>query len=279
MPTQFFLSTIRLADVVDVIIVSYIVYKVLVFFKNTRAYQLLKGIALLLVAAQLSELLHLMTINFLLKNTLQLGLIAVVIIFQPELRSALAKMGSKKYFVFNPDVKNEQTQVNYIASQIKNACASLSEIRYGALIAIEKNIHLDDVVKVGTVLNSEVSSEILINIFVPNTPLHDGAVVISGNKIKSAACFLPLSQNESLSKELGTRHRAGLGLSEATDAFVVIVSEETGKISVAYEGTLTRNLSPETLEKVLIKTLTNEHQQNSKRKRFSRRADNEKVQR
>lgn len=277
MPTQFFLSTIRLADVVDVIIVSYIVYKVLVFFKNTRAYQLLKGIALLLVAAQLSELLHLMTINFLLKNTLQLGLIAVVIIFQPELRSALAKMGSKKYFVFNPDVKNELTQVNYIASQIKNACASLSEIRYGALIAIEKNIHLDDVVKVGTVLNSEVSSEILINIFVPNTPLHDGAVVISGNKIKSAACFLPLSQNESLSKELGTRHRAGLGLSEVTDAFVVIVSEETGKISVAYEGTLTRNLSPETLEKVLIKTLSNEHQQNSKRKRFSRRADNEKI--
>ncbi len=277
MPTQFFLSTIRLADIVDIIIVSYIVYKVLVFFKNTRAYQLLKGIALLLVAAQLSELLHLMTINFLLKNTLQLGLIAVVIIFQPELRSALAKMGSKKYFVFNPDVKNDQTQVNYVAAQIKNACASLSEIRYGALIAIEKNIHLDDVVKVGTILNSEVSSEILINIFVPNTPLHDGAVVISGNKIKSAACFLPLSQNESLSKELGTRHRAGLGLSEATDAFVVIVSEETGKISVAYEGTLTRNLSPETLEKVLIKTLANEHQQNSKRKRFSRRADNEKV--
>lgn len=277
MSIRYFLSTLQFTDFIDIIVVSYIVYKVLVFFKNTRAYQLLKGIALLLVAAQLSELLHLMTINFILKNTLQLGLIAVVIIFQPELRSALAKMGSKKYFLFNPELKNEQTQVNYVAAQIKNACANLSEVKYGALIAIEKNIHLDDVVKVGTVLNSEVSSELLINIFIPNTPLHDGAVVISGNKIKSAACFLPLSQNESLSKELGTRHRAGLGLSEATDAFVVIVSEETGKISVAYEGTLTRNLSPETLEKVLIKTLTNEHQQNPKRKRFSRRAENEKV--
>lgn len=277
MPTQFFLSTIRLADIIDIIIVSYIVYKVLVFFKNTRAYQLLKGIALLLVAAQLSELLHLMTINFILKNTLQLGLVAVVIIFQPELRSALAKMGSKKYFVFNSDIKSDQTQVNYVAAQIKNACASLSEMRYGALIAVEKNIHLDDVVKVGTVLNSEVSSELLINIFIPNTPLHDGAVVISGNKIKSAACFLPLSQNESLSKELGTRHRAGLGLSETTDSLVVIVSEETGKISVAFEGTLTRNLSYETLEKVLIKNLSNEHVQISKRKRFSRRSENEKA--
>lgn len=274
MPTQYFLSTIKIADIVDVAIVSYIVYKVLVFFKNTRAYQLLKAIAILLVAAQLSEIMNLMTINFLLKNTLQLGLIAVVIIFQPELRSALAKIGSKRFMLFNSDVKADQAQVNIIASQIKNACVSLTEMRYGALIAIEKNIHLDDVVKVGTVLNSEVSSELLINIFIPNTPLHDGAVVISENKIKSAACFLPLSQNESLSKELGTRHRAGLGLSESTDALVIIVSEETGKISVAYEGTLTRNLSPSTLEKVLIKTLTNEHNQISKRKK-TRRSENE----
>ncbi len=274
MSILYFLSTIKFTDVIDVAIVSYIVYKILVFFKNTRAYQLLKAIAILLVAAQLSEFMQLMTINFLLKNTLQLGLIAVVIIFQPELRSALAKIGSKRFMLFGSDVKNDHTQVNMIASQIKNACVSLSEMRYGALIAVEKNIHLDDVVKVGTVLNSEVSSELLINIFIPNTPLHDGAVVISDNRIKSAACFLPLSQNESLSKELGTRHRAGLGLSEATDALVVIVSEETAKISVAFNGTLTRNLSPGTLEKVLIKALENEHSQISKRRK-SRRTENE----
>lgn len=276
MPIQYFLSTLKITDFVDIIIVSYIVYKVLVFFKNTRAYQLLKGIALLLVAAQLSEILNLMSINFILKNTLQLGFIAVVIIFQPELRSALAKVGSKKFMFFNNDDKTDNAQVNYIASQIKNACVSLSDIRYGALIAIERNIHLADVVKVGTSINSDVSSELLVNIFVPNTPLHDGAVVISDNKIKSAACFLPLSQNETISKELGTRHRAGLGLSESTDALVIIVSEETGAISVAKEGTLTRNLQPATLEKVLIEALANEqHPPIKKRKKSSRRSENE----
>lgn len=278
MALKFFFQTLKITDAVDVMIVSYIVYKVLVFFKNTRAYQLLKGIGLLLVAAQVSELMNLMTVNFLLKNTLQLGFIAVVIIFQPELRSALAKMGSKKFmFFFNNDDKTDHAQVNYTALQIKNACVSLSDIRYGALIAIERNIHLDDVVKVGTAVNSDVSSELLVNIFVPNTPLHDGAVVISGNKIKSAACFLPLSQNETISKELGTRHRAGLGLSEATDAVVIIVSEETGAISVAKDGTLTRNLPPATLEKVIIDALDGElHPPGKKRKKGSRRSENEK---
>lgn len=275
MPTHYFLSTLRITDFIDVIIISYLIYKVLVFFKNTRAYQLLKGIALLLVAAQLSELLNLSAVNFLLRNTLQLGLIAVVIIFQPELRSALAKMGSKRFSFFNQEIKSDSNEVKIIASEIKKACKSLSSMNYGALIAIERDIRLDDIIKVGTVINSDISSELLINIFVPNTPLHDGAVVLSGNKIKSAAGLLPLSQNESVSKELGTRHRAGLGLSELCDALVVVVSEETGVISIAYDGTLTRNLTPDTLESVVEKMLTKENE-NIKRKHIFRRADNEK---
>ncbi len=272
MPTTFFLSTIKFTDIIDIIAVSYIVYKVLSFFKNTRAFQLLKGIVILLVVAQLAELCNLMTINFILKNALQLGLIAVVILFQPELRTALSRMG-RRGIPFFSDMKSDQNQISITASAIKNACISLTEKRHGALIAIEKNIRLDDIIKIGTVINSEVTPELLGNIFFPNTPLHDGAVVISGNRIKYAACFLPLSQNESIAKELGTRHRAGLGLSEASDALVVIVSEETGKISIAYEGTLTRNLSENTLESVLVKALSNEHAPNPKKK--PRRAKNE----
>ena len=273
MPTTFFLSTIKFTDIIDIIAVWYIVYKVLAFFKNTRAFQLLKGIAVILVIAQLAEICHLMTINFILKNALQLGLIAVVILFQPELRTALTRMGRKSFPFFNTDIRSEQNQVNIAASEIKNACIALTEKRHGALIAIEKSIRLDDIIKIGTVINSEITAELLGNIFFPNTPLHDGAVIISGNKIKYAACFLPLSQNESLAQELGTRHRAGLGLSESSDALVVIVSEETGKISIAYEGTLTRNLSESTLESVLVKALSNEHTSVSKKK--TRRTKNE----
>ena len=214
-----------------------------------------------------------MTINFIVRNALQLGLIAVVILFQPELRTALTRMGTKSFPLFQSENKADQTQVNLAASRIKNACIALTEKRHGALIAIEKNIRLEDIVKIGTVMNSDITSELLLNIFFPNTPLHDGAVIISGNKIKYAACFLPLSQNESLSKELGTRHRAGLGLSEVSDALVVIVSEETGKISIAYEGTLTRDLTESALEDILVKALSNEHANNAKKK--IRRAKNE----
>lgn len=267
MPNWYFLSTIKISDIIDIIIVSYLIYKVAVFFKNTRAYQLLKGVVLLLIFSQLSELLNLNTISFILKNTMQVGLIAIVILFQPEIRKALSRMGSKRFKIFNFEDNVQEEEVNYMVKQIKDACVSLTSLRYGALIVIERDIKIGDIVRTGITMDSAITSELLVNIFVPNTPLHDGAVIIGDKKIKAAACFLPLSQNEGISNELGTRHRAGIGMSETTDAVVVIVSEETGKISVALDGTLTRNLSEENLEIILTKAFTRELGKNKNKKK------------
>ena len=212
------------------------------FFRNTRAFQLLKGIVVLLIFSQISEILHLNTISFILRNTMQVGLIAIVILFQPEIRSALSKMGSKGLKIFNFDDDNQEDETNYLVRQIKEASITLTKLGYGALMVIERDIKIGDIIRTGIPLNSSVTSELLVNIFVPNTPLHDGAVIIGDKKIKAAACFLPLSQNEGISNELGTRHRAGIGISESTDAVVVIVSEETGKISVySYKKSFRRN--------------------------------------
>lgn len=274
MPSKFFLSTIKITDIIDILIVSYLVYKIIVFFKNTRGFQLLKGIFLLLVISQLSDFMQLNTITFLLKNTLQLGLIALVILFQPEIRKALSKMGSKRFKFFNFEENVYENENNFIVKQIKDACHSLTKLGYGALIVIERDIKIEDIIKTGIKVDSAITSELLVNIFVPNTPLHDGAVVIGDRKIRAAACFLPLSQNESISNELGTRHRAGIGISESSDAVAVIVSEETKKVSVAIEGALTRNLSEQTLETVLKKALSNEL--GTKNKRIWRFIKNEK---
>lgn len=258
MPNLFFLSTIKISDIIDIIIVSYLIYKVVMFFRNTRAFQLLKGIVLLLVFSQVSEFLNLNTISFILKNTLQVGLVAIVVLFQPEIRRALSKFGSKRFKFLNFDDGSQEDEIDYTVRQIREACTTLCSLKYGALIVIERDIKVGDIVRTGITLNSLVTSELLVNIFVPNTPLHDGAVIIGDHKIKAAACFLPLSQNENISNELGTRHRAGIGITESTDAVVVIVSEETGKISVAIEGTLTRNLSEQTLETMLKKAFNRE---------------------
>ena len=276
MPSLFFLSTIKITDIIDILIVSYFIYKVVVFFRNTRAFQLLKGIVVLLIFSQISEILHLNTISFILRNTMQVGLIAIVILFQPEIRSALSKMGSKGLKIFNFDDDNQEDETNYLVRQIKEASITLTKLGYGALMVIERDIKIGDIIRTGIPLNSSVTSELLVNIFVPNTPLHDGAVIIGDKKIKAAACFLPLSQNEGISNELGTRHRAGIGISESTDAVVVIVSEETGKISVAIEGTLTRNLSEETLETVLKKAFTHEIGKKSRKNIVWRFKKNEK---
>ena len=265
MPNLFFLSTIKITDIIDVAIVSYIIYKVIVFFRNTRAYQLLKGIALLLIFSQLSEIFHLNTISYLLKNTMQVGLIAIVILFQAEIRRALSKMGSKGFKLFNID-DDDEIQIDNTVKQITEASFQLSRLGYGALMVIEREIKIGDIIRTGTKLDSELTAELLINIFVPNTPLHDGAVIIGDHKIKAAACLLPLSQNDGISNELGTRHRAGIGISETTDVVVVIVSEETGKISVASDGGIVRNLSEEMLESVLKKSFTKESGRNKKNK-------------
>ena len=250
------MSMIRLRDVLDILIVAYIIYKGVKLVKNTRAAQLVKGIVVLIVVTQLSGWLQLNSINYILTNVMQVGLMALLIVFQPELRRTLETVGRSglgKFFdTGDYDIEN-------LANQVSEAAGYMSSQRIGALIVVERTTKLSEFAKSGTELNSDVSSELLINIFIPNTPLHDGAVIISDNKIKSAACILPLTDNNNINRELGTRHRAAIGASEYADCLVVVVSEETGKISLASNGSLTRNLTAETLSKALVKGLSETH--------------------
>ncbi len=238
-------------DAVDIIIVSYLAYKLITFSRRTNAGQVVKGILLLVVVTQISNLLGLNLLNFLLVNTMQLGLLAVVIVFQPELRKALQKVGSKSLSQFSLDKGEDAPTIERAIVQTVEACKSLSWSRVGALIVFERDIRLNNIVKTGTIIDAEVNAELLKNIFYPKAPLHDGALIIQNGRVASAGCMLPLSNNTNLSKQLGMRHRAGVGMSENSDAVVVVVSEETGSVSVAIGGMLKRHLAPETLEKLL----------------------------
>lgn len=267
LPNQLALfTTIRINDYIDILIIAFLTYKITAFFKNTRSVQVLKGIVVLIVALQLSEILRLNTVNFLLKNAFQAGLIAVIILFQPEIRNALSKMGRSKLAMFNFEEDIDKDEVKKTIHSIALSAKALSEKKIGALIVIERTTKIMDIVRTGIMIDSCVSNEILNNIFYPKAPLHDGAVIISKNRIVAAGCFLPLSQNDSLDSELGTRHRAGLGISETSDCVVVIVSEETGKISLACDGGLTRNLSWQILEEALKNLLIKEENTISKTK-------------
>lgn len=248
------MSTVRFADIVDIGIVAFVVYQAIKLVRETRAVQLVKGILVLVILLQLSSWLGLNTIQYILQNTMQLGFFALLIIFQPELRSVLEKMGRGAGGKILNFYGKEEADINSI-DEIVRAVGELSKTKTGALICMQRITRLGDVIETGTPLNSEISAELLINIFVPNTPLHDGAVIIGFNKILAAACFLPLTKNNDLSKELGTRHRAAIGLSENSDALIIVVSEETGKISIALNGSLTRNLTVESLKKALLKTI------------------------
>ncbi len=253
---QYF-SLVRFRDIIDVVIVGYIIYKGIKLISETRAEQLIKGIVILVVVTQLSEWLQLNTISFILKNTMQVGVVALLVVFQPELRRALEQMGRSRFgniFNFDEIADTDDTITNTI-DEIIRAVETLADNRIGALVIVERDTKIGDIIRTGVTLDSLVSAELLVNIFVPNTPLHDGAVIVRGGKIMAAACFLPLTENPYLSKELGTRHRAALGISENSDSVAIVVSEETGKISVALDGDLTRNLTVETLKKALIKTL------------------------
>ncbi len=250
-------------DAVDIIIVSYLAYKLITFSRRTNAGQVVKGILLLLVVMQISSFLGLNLLNFLLVNTMQLGLLAVVIVFQPELRKALERVGSKRFTQFTLDKEADESTIEHAIIQTVDACKSLSWSRFGALIVFEREIRLTNIVRTGTLIDSEVSSELMKNIFYPKAPLHDGALIIQNGRVASAGCMLPLSGNTNLSKQLGMRHRAGVGMSENSDAVVVVVSEETGSVSVAIGGMLKRHLAPETLEKLL----RNELMQNSDEKK------------
>lgn len=252
-------------DIIDIAIVSFVVYKIIMWIKDTRAYQLIKGIVILIVITQFSKWLNLNVINWLLTNTLSYGVLALLIVFQPELRRALEQIGRSqiwgKFFWFGSDEETKVRWQNSIEEIIK-AIIYLSKNKIGALIVIEGQTKIGDIINTGIIVDSEISSQLLINIFIPNTPLHDGAVVIRDGKIKAAACFLPLSENRYISKELGTRHRAALGISENSDATAIVVSEETGTISVAFNGGLTRNLGTEALRKILSRPLKNEKEKN-----------------
>ncbi|HKL11940.1 MAG TPA: diadenylate cyclase CdaA [Clostridia bacterium] len=244
------ISNIGIRDVIDMAIIAYVFYKILMLIRETRAEQLLKGIAFLLIATKLSEWSGLYVTTYLLKNTVTLGLIALLIVFQPELRRALEYLGRSK-LVAKSIVEIKDEEVKDRIDEIVSAAASLSRQKIGALIILERETGINDVIETGTKIEARISSSLLINIFFPNSPLHDGAVIIRDDRIMAAGCFLPLSENSSLSKELGTRHRAGLGITETTDAVVIIVSEETGAISVAREGKLSRFLDTDTLSGLL----------------------------
>ncbi len=265
-----YIKLIRIVDFLDVIIVAYVIYQAIRLISKTRAMQLLKGIIILVVATQLSEWLQFNTINFILKNTMQVGVLAVLIVFQPELRRALEQMGRSRFSnLFNFEDNDAEENIDQRIEEISKAVKTLAEDRIGALIVIERETKIGDIIRTGTTLDAIISAEVLVNIFIPNTPLHDGAVIIRENKIKAAACFLPLTLNENISKALGTRHRAALGISESSDSVTIVVSEETGKISIALDGDLTRNLTVETLKKALKKTLfMNKDEKKSKKNKL-----------
>lgn len=255
-----YLMTIGISDFVDIIIVAYLLYKFIWLARKSNFSNVAKGIVLIIVGLWLSEVLNLTMINYLLRKVLELGLIALLIIFQPELRRLLERLGS----TFSNGKALNSTAVNDVITQTVDACMSMSKTRTGALIIFERSVSLTHIISNGTIINSDVSAELLKNIFFKNAPLHDGAVIIRNMKIAAAGCVLPLTDRTNLNKELGTRHKAGIGMSEKSDAVVVIVSEETGAVSVAIDGMLKRHLTEESLSRILHTELVKEQNEEDK---------------
>lgn len=241
-------------DIVEIIIISFLVYQILIWIRDTKAWNLLKGVIVILFFLLFAALLRLSTILWIAEKVFSVGIIAVVIVLQPELRRALEQLGQKN-FVANLMPFDSKTSDGIFSdktiNEIVKASFEMGKVKTGALIVIEKNQKLTEYERTGIVVDAVVTSQLLINIFEHNTPLHDGAVLVRGDRVVAATCYLPLSDSTRLSKELGTRHRAGVGVSEITDSMTVIVSEETGRVSVAYEGKLTRNVDADALRKML----------------------------
>lgn len=241
--------TITWVDVVEILIISFLFYHVLLWIKSTRAWNLFKGIMVILIFVLLAALFQMSTILWIAENTLNVGLIALVIIFQPELRNALENLGGKNIlgnlFVFNK--AEEQKFSNHTIDELVKAVFAMGKVKTGALIVIEDEILLDEYIRTGIDVDALVSSQLLINIFEKNTPLHDGAIILRGDRVVSATCYLPLSDSLRLSKELGTRHRAAVGISEVSDSMTIIVSEETGRVSVAYRGEIFCDMDADSL--------------------------------
>lgn len=241
--------------IIDLTLVMFLLYCFFRIVKGSRAWQLIKGIIFLIIATWVSCLLNLKILNWILTGIMNLGVIAVIVIFQPELRRALEQLGTNKFTKFFGIDKNLETKTKEDIYKVVIAATELSKTKTGALIVLERDIKIQDIISTGIPMDAEVSPQLLVNIFEPKTPLHDGAVVVSGNKIASAACVLPLADDKDISKELGTRHRAAIGISKESDAIVIIVSEETGKISVAKDGTLIADIREDVLKKILISNL------------------------
>ena len=243
-------------DIVDILIVSVMIYLIVKWIKTTRAWVLLKGIIILLCIAFAAYILQLHTVSWILSNTMSVGITAILIVFQPELRNALEQLGRKNWVTDIFSTESRQEEQEYTArtlQEISRAAIEMGKVKTGALIVLERTVALGEYERTGIPIDAKVSSQLLINIFEHNTPLHDGAVIVRENRIVAATCYLPLSDNMELSKQLGTRHRAGVGISEQTDSVTIIVSEETGQVSVAQNGRLLRNISSSQLREVLEK--------------------------
>ena len=254
-----FFSTLTLFDALDIAIVGIVIYRLIMLIRGTRAVQLLKGIFVILLATGLSHSLNLQALNWLLDKILTIGLFAIPVVFQPELRRALEQLGRGRFFSRTVNVFEEEDTPKMIG-ELTKATQVLAKNKIGALIVIERDTGLGDYFETGITIGGLVSSELLINIFIPNTPLHDGAVMVQSARVVAASCFLPLSENAGISKELGTRHRAGIGITEQSDAVSVIVSEETGSISIAVNGELTRHLDEQTFREMLTNLLVPQKQ-------------------
>ncbi len=264
-----YLSTIDLGDVLDILIIAFLIYRVLTLVRKTNAMNVVKGILILLAVMWIAELVGLSVITYLIGKTFEMGLIAVIILFQPELRSLLESFGNGRIRNLLREPQFNEKDIERTITQTVVACKDMARDKVGALIVFERDITLDNYIASGTLIQADVSAQLLRNLFYPKAPLHDGAVIVRGSVIESAACVLPLSANNNLSRDLGTRHRAGVGISEVSDAVIVIVSEETGAISLATAGVLKRNLSADMFESLLRKELMpNEGKNGNSGKKF-----------
>ncbi len=264
-------TTMDFMDVVEILIIAILLYYILVWMKSTRAWALLKGIIVICAFLLIADILNMSTILWIAKNVLSFAAIALIIVMQPELRKALEELGKKNIITsvlpFDAGRREEEIISEKTIVEMVKASFEMGKARTGALIVLERNESLRDYERTGIDVDGIVSSQLFINIFEHNTPLHDGAVIVRGNRITSATCYLPLSDNTGLSKELGTRHRAGVGISEVTDSLTIIVSEETGKVSIAYEGALERNLNADELREKIREIMIGESEDKSKNNR------------
>ncbi|NEW62737.1 TIGR00159 family protein [Granulicatella sp. zg-ZJ] len=250
------LSLSNLSYVIDVVIVTYLIYLLITFSKNTRTINVLKGVLVIVLIKFVSNLLHLLMMSWIIDQVITWGVITVVIIFQPEIRRALEQLGQNNFF--KKKKQDAQSETLYVIDALEEATQYLAKRSIGALISIEKQSSLHPYIQSGVSVDAHISSQLLINLFIPNTPLHDGAVIIKENRIVAASCVLPLSENPNIPQELGTRHRAAIGLSEVSDALTLIVSEETGHISVTHHQDIHRNLTKEELRRILESHLNHE---------------------